>query len=88
MTVLADYCTPISTGLGDPRPAAGALSPERVRQLRQQLAALEAERRRAWDALVLAAMGADHLGQPLTPMPATHRTALNGVQWPDQEAQP
>lgn len=33
----------------------------------------------------LAAMGADHLGQPLTPMPATHRTALDGVQWPTQE---
>lgn len=40
------------------------------------------------DALVLAAMGADHLGQPLTPMPATHRTALDGVQWPTQEARP
>jgi hypothetical protein len=25
---------------------------------------------------------ADHLGHPLTPMPATHRTALNGVDWP------
>lgn len=37
------------------------------------------------DAIVLAAMGADHLGQPLTPMPATHRIALDGVQWPDQE---
>jgi crossover junction endodeoxyribonuclease RuvC len=35
------------------------------------------------DALVLAAMGADHLGHPLTPMPATHRAALDGVQWPD-----
>jgi crossover junction endodeoxyribonuclease RuvC len=34
------------------------------------------------DALVLAAMGADHLGHPLTPMPATHRTALDGVDWP------
>jgi len=34
------------------------------------------------DALVLAAMGADHLGQPLTPMPATHRAALDGVEWP------
>jgi crossover junction endodeoxyribonuclease RuvC len=37
------------------------------------------------DALILAAMGADHLGQPLTPMPATHRAALDGVQWPDTQ---
>jgi crossover junction endodeoxyribonuclease RuvC len=37
------------------------------------------------DALVLAAMGADHLGHPLTPMPATHRAALDGVQWPDPD---
>jgi len=29
-----------------------------------------------------AAMGADHLGHPLTPMPATHRAALAGVDWP------
>jgi Holliday junction resolvasome RuvABC endonuclease subunit len=34
------------------------------------------------DAVTLAAMGADHLGHPLTPMPATHRTALDGVDWP------
>jgi crossover junction endodeoxyribonuclease RuvC len=34
------------------------------------------------DALVLAAMGADHLGAPLAPMPAIHRTALAGVDWP------
>lgn len=37
------------------------------------------------DAVVLAAMGADHLGHPLTPMPATHRAALDGVQWPDPD---
>jgi crossover junction endodeoxyribonuclease RuvC len=43
------------------------------------------------DALWLAAMGADHLGHPLTPMPATHRAALAGVDWPALpalEAQP
>lgn len=35
------------------------------------------------DALVLAAMGADRLGHPLVAMPATHRKALDAVQWPD-----
>lgn len=35
------------------------------------------------DALVLAAMGADHLGTPLAPMPATHRAALAAVDWPE-----
>jgi crossover junction endodeoxyribonuclease RuvC len=35
------------------------------------------------DALVLAAMGADHLGHPLVPMPAAHRAALQAVAWPD-----
>jgi Holliday junction resolvasome RuvABC endonuclease subunit len=35
------------------------------------------------DAAVLAAMGADWLGLPLAPMPATHRKALDGVKWPD-----
>lgn len=35
------------------------------------------------DALVLAAMGADHLGHPMVPMPATHRAALQAVAWPD-----
>ena len=34
------------------------------------------------DALVLAAMGADHLGAPLVDLPAAHRAALDGVQWP------
>jgi crossover junction endodeoxyribonuclease RuvC len=37
------------------------------------------------DALVLAAMGADHLGHPLVPMPAAHRAALDAVAWPDQK---
>ncbi|HEY4375501.1 MAG TPA: hypothetical protein VGM93_00010 [Acidimicrobiales bacterium] len=36
----------------------------------------------AADALILAAMGADHLGQPMTTMPATHRAALTAVTWP------
>lgn len=51
----------------------------------------ETTRRFAWfaggedeaDALVLAAMGADWLGHPLAPMPATHRLALDKVRWPD-----
>jgi crossover junction endodeoxyribonuclease RuvC len=35
------------------------------------------------DALVLAAMGLDHLGEPLAVMPQTHRAALDAVQWPE-----
>lgn len=35
------------------------------------------------DALVLAAMGADHLGSSLVAMPATHRAALDAVRWPE-----
>lgn len=34
------------------------------------------------DAVVLMAMGMDHLGFPLTPMPATHRVALDKIEWP------
>ncbi|MEU4570800.1 hypothetical protein [Micromonospora sp. NPDC023956] len=34
------------------------------------------------DAVILAAMAADHLGHPLASMPATHRAALNAVTWP------
>lgn len=34
------------------------------------------------DALWLAAMGADHLGCPLAPVPQAHRAALAGVKWP------
>ena len=34
------------------------------------------------DALVLAAMGHDALGQPLTSVPATHRAALTAITWP------
>jgi crossover junction endodeoxyribonuclease RuvC len=37
------------------------------------------------DAVVLAAMGADHLGHPLVPMPKTHRVALATV-WPEADA--
>lgn len=40
------------------------------------------------DALVLAAMGADWLGHPLAPMPATHRRALDNVRWPDSLSAP
>lgn len=40
------------------------------------------------DSAVLAAMGADRLGVPLAPMPATHRKALDGVRWPDGLIQP
>ena len=39
------------------------------------------------DALVLAAMGYDHVGQPLVQLrgqlPAAHRAALTGVAWPE-----
>lgn len=35
------------------------------------------------DALWLRAMGCDHLGWPITPMPQAHRTALEAVRWPD-----
>ena len=34
------------------------------------------------DAIVLMAMGCDRLGHPLTPVPATHRRALDRVAWP------
>jgi crossover junction endodeoxyribonuclease RuvC len=34
------------------------------------------------DAVVLLAMGLDHLGAPLVAMPAHHRAALSGVAWP------
>lgn len=34
------------------------------------------------DALVLAAMAADHYGDPLAPVPAAHRAALTAVEWP------
>lgn len=37
------------------------------------------------DAVVLTAMGADHLGHPLAPMPKTHRAALTTV-WPEEAA--
>lgn len=40
------------------------------------------------DSLTLAAMGADRLGHPITPMPAVNRTALVKVQWPDQIGEP
>ena len=36
----------------------------------------------AADALVLAAMGADHMGVPMVEMPAAHRTGLAKVAWP------
>lgn len=38
------------------------------------------------DAIVLAAMGADHLGCPLASMPASHRAALDAVAWPEVTA--
>lgn len=37
----------------------------------------------AADAVVLLAMGLDQIGQPLSPMPATHRRALERVTWPE-----
>jgi Holliday junction resolvasome RuvABC endonuclease subunit len=38
------------------------------------------------DALVLAAMGRDWLGQPIAKVPETHRAALAKVAWPEQVA--
>jgi crossover junction endodeoxyribonuclease RuvC len=39
------------------------------------------------DALILAAMGARHLGHPIeTSMPATHLTAMAAVAWPEKGA--
>ena len=35
------------------------------------------------DAIILCAMGADHLGEPFAPMPANHRAALAKVAWPN-----
>jgi|SRR5690554_1256851 len=35
------------------------------------------------DALILAAMGADHMGSPVVTMPPRHRDALRAVAWPD-----
>lgn len=37
------------------------------------------------DALWLRAMGCDHLGWPLAPMPQAHRAALEAVKWPDAD---
>lgn len=34
------------------------------------------------DAVVLAALGADRLGAPMAVLPATHRAALDAVDWP------
>lgn len=35
------------------------------------------------DALLLAAMGARHLGSPIDDLPKTHLAAMNAVRWPD-----
>lgn len=37
----------------------------------------------AADALVLAALGADHHGMPIVDMPQAHRAALGAVAWPE-----
>jgi crossover junction endodeoxyribonuclease RuvC len=37
------------------------------------------------DAVILYAMGMDHLGAPIATMPAAHRAALGGAQWPSVE---
>jgi hypothetical protein len=57
----------------------------------KDLVLTEVVRRFAWfrgdnnaaDATVLAAMAADRAGTPMAAMPATHRVALDAVQWPD-----
>lgn len=38
------------------------------------------------DAFVLRAMGLDHLGAPLMPVPKSHREALAKVAWPEEVA--
>jgi crossover junction endodeoxyribonuclease RuvC len=38
------------------------------------------------DALALAAMGADHLGEPWVDMPKANRAALDAVEWPQLPA--
>lgn len=40
----------------------------------------------AADAVILTALGADHLGMPMVVMPQTHRAALVGVEWPESLA--
>lgn len=37
----------------------------------------------AGDAVILAALGAERMGVPMVQMPANHRVALDGVQWPE-----
>lgn len=36
------------------------------------------------DAVILAAIGAEHLGHPLADLPKTHREALTSVAWPER----
>jgi crossover junction endodeoxyribonuclease RuvC len=38
------------------------------------------------DAVVLAAMGSEHLGKPLTALPAANRAAVEAVRWPEVTA--
>ena len=38
------------------------------------------------DALILAAMGARHLGAPIDDLPKTHLAAMDAVQWPGKRA--
>jgi crossover junction endodeoxyribonuclease RuvC len=38
------------------------------------------------DALWLAAMGCEHLSEPIVDLPATHRAAMTGVRWPELDA--
>jgi len=40
------------------------------------------------DAAILLAMGMDHAGYPLVPMPATHRAALLNIAWPRTAREP
>ncbi|TQN30584.1 crossover junction endodeoxyribonuclease RuvC [Haloactinospora alba] len=40
------------------------------------------------DAVVLCAMGADHLGYPIATVPATHRAALDRITWPEFSESP
>lgn len=57
-----------------------------VQQVQRRRPDLEFRGNNEADALVLAAMGLDHLGLPPVELPQTHRRALAGVTWPEVAA--
>lgn len=56
-----------------------------MRMALYQRAGIDERDDNAVDAWWLRAMGLDHLGHPPTPMPTTHRAALEKITWPDLE---